>query len=143
MILSHVALAGEPISFQRFVLDAKAFPDRLSRPSVLGGMAINKQKQPVVLPGRLELGARSRPRVQVWLPAGAISVAISVASPAQAQRQDFRDKNGNPRFYVEQEGNRSVLRDNAGNPHGYWQKEGSWLVHRDNAGNLLDRQEIK
>jgi hypothetical protein len=83
--------------------------------------------------------------MQGLLPASAIMVCVAtlLASPALAQRQDFRDKNGNPRGYLEQEGSRSVLRDNAGNPHGYWQKEGSWLVHRDNAGNLLGRQQIK
>jgi hypothetical protein len=83
--------------------------------------------------------------MQGWLPARAIVVCIvmSLAFPAHAQRQELRDKNGNPRGYLEQQGSRTVLRDNAGNPHGYWQKEGSWLVHRDNAGNLLERQEIR
>jgi hypothetical protein len=68
---------------------------------------------------------------------------VLFATAALAQRTEFRDKNGNPNGYIQQEGNRSVLRDNSGNPHGYWQQEGNSLVHRDNAGNLLDRQQIK
>ena len=66
-----------------------------------------------------------------------------IAVSARAQRTEFRDPAGNPRGYIQQEGNRAVLRDNGGNPHGHWQQEGGWLVHRDNAGNLLDRQQTK
>ena len=77
-----------------------------------------------------------------WLPL--IGIALSmVAVPAAAQRLELRDPAGNPRGYVQQEGNRSVLHDNAGNPHGYWQREGNWLVHRDNSGNLLERAQVR
>ena len=72
-----------------------------------------------------------------------ICAMVVLATPAFAQRTEFRDKNGNPHGYIQHEENRSVLRDNSGNPHGHWQQEGSWLVHRDNSGNLLDRQQTK
>ena len=87
-------------------------------------------------------GLRSQLGNARW--AATISVALSmVAIPASAQRTEFRDPAGNPRGYIQNEGNRSVLRDNSGNPHGYWQQEGSSLVHRDNSGILLGRQQIK
>ncbi len=42
------------------------------------------------------------------------AVLATVAIPASAQRTEFRDPVGNPRGYIQQEGNRSVLRDNWG-----------------------------
>jgi hypothetical protein len=80
-----------------------------------------------------------------WVFGGsALACAVVLfAVPAHSQRTDFRDKNGNPKGYVQQEGDRSVLRDNSGNPHGYWQQEGSSLVHRDSSGNLIGRQQVK
>ena len=61
-------------------------------------------------------------------------------SPVLADNATVRDRNGNPLYHLESQGNRTYVRDNAGNPHGYYQQTpGGGTEFRTNAGNLVTR----
>jgi hypothetical protein len=69
----------------------------------------------------------------------ALLLLLIFTTPVMAEDVAVRDRNGNPLYHLQNQGDRTYVRDNAGNPHGYYTPGGGGVEFRTNAGNLVTR----